>query len=83
MKLYKIRSKNTGLYSNGRYYSDTGGYYSSFNEFGFDSFGKCWASIKNVKEHLAKMLTEAPVYILNNLEIVEYDLVETNIFQTT
>ena len=76
MKIYKIRSKNTGLFSNGLNYCNSSGYYSSFNEFGFDALGKCWASVESLKKHLSKMLKEAPVYIYDTLEIVEYSLIE-------
>ena len=93
MKIYKIRSKKSGLFSNGLYICisndlyicNSTGYYSPFDEFGFDNFGKCWNfgfdnfgkcwnSIKNVKLYLA-MLEK----ILANVEVVEYDLVESKV----
>lgn len=80
MKIYKIRSKNTGLFYNGlNYCNTTNWYYSSFNEFAFDGFGKCWISIESAKEYLQKMLKEAPVYIFDTLEIIEYSLKEESV----
>jgi hypothetical protein len=75
MKVYKVRNKETGLFS-------TGGMTPSFNKR-----GKTWTQINHVKSHLTQFRSSsnisyysrnAPQIInyLNEVEIVEYNLTE-------
>ena len=73
MKLYKIRHKETGLFS-------TGGVRPSYSKI-----GKTWNSMTHVKSHLKQydtMIHQYPDYI-KNTEIVTYELKEVNTSNTS
>lgn len=65
---YKIRSKTTGLYSNGKTYST------------WTKDGKTWTNISKLRAHLTLRLNGRIIHdALDNWEIVEYEVKESNI----
>lgn len=67
MTVYKIRNTKTGLYSGG------GKYRQPYNKN-----GKIWLTWANLQSHIDKFVKGIDPNI-DDLEIVEYDMKETNI----
>jgi hypothetical protein len=65
---YKIRDKNTGLYSNGGIYSSWG------------KHGKLWTSLGTLRSHLTTRLNGRIIHeAVENWEVIEYEVKECNI----
>lgn len=68
MKAYKIRDKNTGLFSRG----------GSYNYDIWSKNGKTWANIGHVKSHLRQFFDSknhlSKTYPYDNAEIVEIEI---------
>lgn len=72
MRLYRIRRKEDGLFSTG------GG-----NVY-FTKQGKLWTNIGHIKSHLrAGMKNGKPMSVYKDCEIVEYELTELQVVDTT
>lgn len=71
MKYYKIRKRETGLYS-------TGGLYSTWNKT-----GKAWNTRGHLTNHL-KLFTKSEIErFYKGCEIVEFELVELGVMPLT
>jgi hypothetical protein len=67
MKLYKIRSKTTGMYK-------LNSCYNSYNKT-----GKTWDTIGKLRSHLTMLIRSSVSNVdWNDIEIVEYDVVEAS-----
>lgn len=71
MKVYKIRDRETGLYS-------TGG-----SGPRWEKIGKFWHNLRSVKMHLRLALHYAKMYdthVYDNSVVIEYDILPTKTF---
>lgn len=70
MKIYKIRNKETGLFSSGGSYAE------------WQTAGKTWKSLPNLKSHLSmynyRYALESVQTFYNGSEVVEFELVEVD-----
>lgn len=71
--VYKIRNKETGLYSKG----------GSSNYKIWTATGKTWSSLGDVKKHLRQFITSKgffePYNPYENSELIEIELVDTDV----
>jgi len=79
--MYKIRNKKTGLF-----YSQLNANYWDLKNSSWNKTGKIWNRLMDIEKIIARLRnstrTEELEWFLEDLEIVEYEIVEKRIIET-